>query len=419
MHQFEQFKNGLRFVGIPLKDAPTATILLLVKVGSRFEDGRNNGLCHFIEHMMFKGTARRPTTLDISKELDGVGAEFNAFTGKEYTGYYIKADANHLALAVNVLADMLLHSKFDAKEIAKEKGVIIEEINMYKDNPLMYIDDLLEQLMFKGNPLGYSIAGHKKNIQALKRQDFLDYYRQFYQPQNMVLALAGNYASSAVSLMEKKFNFFAGRAVSSFSGFKIRQNGPRVALMFKPTQQIQLALGFYGCAYSDDDLPALKLLSAILGGNMSSRLFLSVREKNGLAYFIKSYLGNYLDTGNLVIQAGLDKGRIEKAIEIILQELKRIKRGVAEEELQRGKDYLTGKLALKLEDTANLAQWFATQQLMTGKIISPAEQVAKIQSVSGADLKRLAGKVVDFSRLNLAVIGPYRDKKKFEKLLDF
>ncbi|HNP74831.1 MAG TPA: pitrilysin family protein [bacterium] len=417
MYQLKEFKNGLKFVGIPLADAPTIAILLLVKVGSRFENSDNNGLCHFIEHMMFKGTKRRPTALDISKELDGIGAEFNAFTNKEYTGYYIKADAGHLPLAVEVLSDMLLHSKFDAREIAKEKGVIIEEINMYKDNPLMYVDDLLEQLMFKGNALGYSIAGHKKNIKAIKRQDFLDYYKGFYQSQNMVLALAGNYKSSAPSLLEEKFSFTGGSAAGSFVEFKISQNKPRVALMFKPTQQVQLALGFYGCSYSDDDLPALKLLSAILGGNMSSRLFLSVREKNGLAYFIKSYLGNYLDSGNLIIQAGLDKGRIDQAIKIILQELKRLKQGINSEELQRGKDYLAGKLSLELEDTANLAQWFAIQQLMTDRILSPTEQIAKIQAVSVADLKCLAKKIIDFSRLNLAVIGPYRDKKKFERLI--
>ena len=212
MYQLKEFKNGLKFVGIPLADAPTIAILLLVKVGSRFENSDNNGLCHFIEHMMFKGTKRRPTALDISKELDGIGAEFNAFTNKEYTGYYIKADASYLPLAVEVLSDMLLHSKFDAREIAKEKGVIIEEINMYKDNPLMYVDDLLEQLMFKGNALGYSIAGHKKNIKAIKRQDFLDYYKGFYQSQNMVLALAGNYKSSAPSLLEEKFSFTGGSA---------------------------------------------------------------------------------------------------------------------------------------------------------------------------------------------------------------
>ncbi len=418
MHQLKKFKNGVRFVGIPLKDAQTATILVLVGVGSRFENNYNNGISHFIEHMMFKGTKKRPTAFAISSEVDGIGAEFNAYTSKDYTGYFIKADAKHLDLAIDVLSDMVLRSKFEAKEIAREKGVIIEEINMREDNPLMHIEDLLEQVMFQGNTLGYSIAGQKKNIKQIKRQDFIDYYSKFYRGENIVIAIAGRYSDADVETIEKKFAFSARPADGSFSKFQVRQAKPRVSVMFKDTKQVQLALGFYGYPYRHDSLPALKVLSTILGGNMSSRLFLRVRERNGLAYFVRSYTESYKDTGNLFIQSGLDKTRIDKALSVILDELAKIKRGVNDEELKRAKNYLSGQLALDLEDTADISRWYAMQELMTERIVTPKEKISMIAAASKDQIKLVANEVINFSHLNLAVIGPYKDTARFERLIN-
>ena len=417
MYQKIKLPNQVRLITVPQKETQTANLLVLVKVGSRAENLKNSGVSHFIEHLMFKGTKKRPSTLALSKELDGVGAEFNAFTGKDYTGYYIKSDTKHLSLSIDVLADMLLNSKFDAQEIDREKGVIVEEFNMYEDNPMMYVDDLLEQTMYAGHPLGCSIAGTRQSVKAMSQADLLGFKNQFYIGNNIVICLAGNFNSQHLQELKAKFKFPLSTKKFPINKIKIKQNKSRVVLKFKETEQSQIALGFPAYAYTDKKIYALQLLSVILGGNMSSRLFWQVRERNGLAYFIRSFLSVYEDTGALIIQSGLDKLRVESAMALIVSELEKIKKGVTPEELKRAKEYLFGKTALDLEDTSHLAQWYGQQELMIGKILTPEEKNKKIAAVTLGDVALVAKDIFKINQSSLAVIGPFKNKNKFKNLL--
>lgn len=409
--------NQVRLVLVPHQEALTASLLILVKVGSRQESQKISGASHFIEHLMFKGTKKRPTTLDLSKELDGVGADFNAFTGKDYTGYYIKSDAKNLSLAIDILSDMLLHSKLEKSEIEREKGVIVEEINMYEDNPIMYIDDLLEQTMYDHHPLGRSIAGTRETVKKMSRSDLINYKNKFYTGRQIVICLSGNFTDSHLKELKTKFKFKPSVKNIPIESIRLKQNQPRLALKFKETEQTQIALGFPAYAYADKRIYALQLLAVILGGNMSSRLFLQVRERNGLAYFIRSFLSVYEDTGALIIQAGLDKTRVEKALKLIVAELKKIKQGVTAVELKRAKEYIFGKTALDLEDTAHLAQWYGQQELMLGRLLTPEEKKQKITAVTQKDIKIVAQDIIKINKASLAVIGPFKDSGQFKNIL--
>lgn len=417
MYQKLVLKNGLRLVLAPQSETESVALWVLFGVGSRYEKKREAGLSHFTEHMMFKGTKKRPDTMAISREVDGVGAEFNAYTGKEYTGYCIKVIAKHLDLATDVFSDMLLHSKFDAAEIEKEKGVITEEINMYEDNPAMYIDDLLEQTMFTPNFLGRSVAGSRQTVKKMTRRDFLDFYHRFYGGRNAVICLAGKFTSRDIACLGKKFSLTPGRVETRFASFKIKQQKPRVALKFKAMEQVQLAFGFPAYAYTHSGLYALQLLSVILGGNMSSRLFIRVREKNGLAYSIHSGLDAYRDTGSLTILAGLDKSRVALAIKIILAELEKIKNGVSGDELSRAKEYLIGQMALNLEDSQYLAKKMAHQEMFLGRTLTAKEEQEKFLKVTHAQVATAAKQIIRRQRMSLAVIGPFEEAAYFMKLI--
>jgi predicted Zn-dependent peptidase len=366
--------------------------------------------------MMFKGTKRRPTTLTLSKELDSVGAEFNAFTGKDTTAYLIKADCRHLSLAIDILSDMLLHSKFDAEELKKEKGVIVEEINMYEDNPLMSVEEMLEEIMFSGNSLGRMIAGSRETVRAVKRTQMVAFKNKYYQGRNIVIGLAGNFLPAQVEEIKNKFSFLAG-SKKSFTKLRISQQTPRVKVKYKETEQVQLALGWPAYSYFDERIYPLQLLSVILGGNMSSRLFINVREKNGLAYFIHSGVNVYEDTGSLVIQAGLDKTRLELAIKTILAETEKMKHAVSAVELKRAKDFISGKVALDLEDSLSIARWYASQELMTGKIMTPKEKLERLGQVTVKEIQQVAKEIFNKKRLSLALVGPFKDEKKFKKII--
>ncbi len=416
MYKKQTFKNGLRLITSPLKETQTAALLVLFKVGSRQEAPKIYGISHFIEHLMFKGTTRRPTTLDLSKELDGIGAEYNAFTGKDVTGYYIKSDHRHLSLAIDMLSDMLLNSKFDPAEIEKEKGVIVEEINMYEDNPMMFVEEMLEEMLFDGSELGHPIAGSRATVKAATREGIIKYKKNHYNGKNAIIGLAGKFSDKHIKEIKEKFDLPAGRK-SVLKKAILKQASPRAAVKYKETEQVQLALGFPAFSALDKRASALNLLSIILGGNMSSRLFINVREKNGLAYFIRSWANLYDDAGSFVIQAGLDKARIDLAIKMILEQLEAIKDGVTDEELHRAKEYVAGKSALDLEDSMSIAQYYAGLELSGKKLITPEEKLKKIMKVTKAEVKKVAEDILEIKRANLAIIGPFKDEKKFKKLL--
>lgn len=416
MHKKQTLKNGIRLVTSPLKETQTASLLVLVKVGSRQEAKPIQGISHFVEHMMFKGTKKRPTTLDLSKELDGIGAEYNAYTGKDVTGYYIKSDSRHLSLAIDMLSDMLLNSKFEAKELEKEKGVIVEEINMYEDNPMMFVEEMLEGMVFSGSQLGHQIAGSRETVKAVTRASMVKYKTAYYNGSNMVVALAGKFNDQHLREIKAKFAIKKG-AKSKIEKSVSAQKSPKVKVKFKETEQVQLALGFPAFSQNDKRIYALQLMSVILGGNMSSRLFINIREKNGLCYFIRSWPNLYEDRGMMVIQAGLDKARIDFAIEAIKNELDKIKADVTPEELKRAKEFIAGKMALDLEDSMSIAQYYGNLELMNKPLIAPAEKLKKIMAVKAEEIKAVAEEIFVISRANLAIIGPLKDKARFEKLL--
>jgi len=419
MHKKTIFKNKARLLYIPTPGTEAVTVLFLFAVGSRYETPEINGVSHFIEHLMFKGTKKRPSTLHISKELDGVGAEFNAFTGKDYTGYYIKINHKQVDLAVDVLSDMLLNSKFDAKEMNRERGVIIEEINMYHDNPIMYIENVCEDSIYSGSTLGWDIAGPAEVIKKVTRQQLLNYKEKYYQPNNVVVAVAGKIDNKVKAIIQKKFvNLFKQKGKPEvFAPFVLDQLAPRVKIKYRDTKQVQLGLGFGAFGYSDKRTYAMHLLTIILGGNMSSRLFISVRERRGLAYFVRCYPNFYQDVGNIFIQSGLDVSRLEKAIKVILDELKKIKKGVTAKELKDAKEFVRGKMVLNLEDSSHVAEYFAKQELLMNEISTPEQKMKLYDKVTAKEIRAVANEIFKKERVNLALIGPFRDAKKFQKLI--
>jgi predicted Zn-dependent peptidase len=418
MYKKAKFKNGVRLMTAQLKETSTVTLLVLVKVGSRYENKKEWGASHFLEHLMFKGTKSRPDAMAITKELDGVGAEFNAFTSKDYTGYYVKIDAKHIDLAVDILSDMLLNSKLDDKEIERERGVIIEEINMYEDIPLRYVDTLLEKIVFDSSTLGQEILGDKESIQNMSRDDLVGYLNESYRGDNVVIGLAGNFDDQVVKKIEASFTFDDLKTERKFELVNIDQKKPKIGIHFKKTEQIYWAVGLPAYSYSDPRLVTLKLLSVILGGNMSSRLFLQIRERHGLAYFVRSSVDSYEDTGLLVISAGLDLKRVDQATDLILKELNLIKDGVTTDELDRAKNYLIGKIAIDLEDSSSLSQWYVQQELLTGQVLTPEEMVSKIKSVTLKQIDQVASDVIDLNKLSLALIGPIKDEKRFRDIIE-
>lgn len=407
--------NGIRIHLIPIQGTEAATIMVFNKVGSRHEHDKVYGAAHFIEHLMFKGTKRRPSTLDISRELDAVGAEFNAYTGKDLTGYYVKAEAAQLELAVDLLHDMLFHSKYEAEEIKREKGVIIEEINMYEDNPLIHIEELLEEQMFAGNNLGRQIAGTRASIKEMKREDIIAFRDAYYIPSRLVIAAAGKVDDKVIDLLNQTFGQVKA-AKAKPAEFENFSGQPKLAanVQFKETEQIQVAMGFPSLAKADKKLPALRLMSIILGGTMSSRLFISVRERQGLAYLIRSSNTSYEDTGNFMIQAGLDKSRLPKAMAVIQAEIEKIKKhGVSDQELEDAKNNLRGRSLLKLEDSANLAEWYGQQEIFLAEALDPEEWLKKHESVTQDQVQEMAGRILDLDKASLAAIGPYKTGDDF------
>lgn len=419
LFQTAKLKNGTRVILVPSRDTQAATVLVLFEVGSRYENGKLAGASHFVEHMMFKGTERRPTTMDISRDLDSVGADYNAFTGKDHTGYYVKLNASHIELAVDMLHDMLFHSTYRAEEVARERGVIKEEINMYDDNPIMRAEELLEELVYEGT-LGRPIAGTHATMDGIGRDELLRWRDQAYAPSRMIVAVAGKFEPSVLELLEKTFGSVQEpkKKLKTYPASRLRSGGARLALQYKETEQVQFALGFPGLPYGHKDAAALSVLTTVLGGGMSSRLFTEVRERRGLAYSVHASLSPYQDIGNFAIQAGLMKAKLDEGIAVILRELgKAAQKGVTAEELKRAKEYIKGKTVLGLEESSALAEFFAKQELLQKKIQTPEMRLERIDKVTREDVLSVAKKMFRTSGLSASLIGPFKDKARFMKLL--
>ncbi|OGF31221.1 hypothetical protein A3H09_01050 [Candidatus Falkowbacteria bacterium RIFCSPLOWO2_12_FULL_45_13] len=424
MYKSKKLSNGLEIVTAPLAGAKTVTVLVMAATGSRFEDRQTSGLSHFLEHLFFKGTFKRPTTLAISSDLDRVGGEFNAFTGKEYTGFYVKVEARWLELALDVLSDMLLNSKFAAEEIEREKGVVIEELNMYLDNPLVLIEDLFENCLYGNTPAGRDTIGTKKTILSFNRQSLLDYVNAQYSADKMIVVLAGGFGSSAADLGNKYFGALMKKKYRDKLPTDDRQAGPRLKFHYKKTDQAHLSLGVRTYFSGHQDELTVKLLAITLGGTMSSRLFTELRERRGLAYYVRTHDEPYTDSGYLTTQAGVPIGKLADAIRIILAEYKKLAdQPVKAEELNRVKQCLIGRQALRLEASDQVADWYGRQIILAKEqsrprpVLTPENYYAKIGAVSARDLSRAARKIFINQHLNLAVIGPCKRAEEFEKML--
>lgn len=417
-------KNGLTLITVPMPGVKSATVMVMVGAGSRYETKNINGLSHFLEHMAFKGTTKRPSSLIISSTIDAIGGEFNAFTSKDHTGYYVKAAANHVSLLIDVLSDMLLHSLFKTEEIEREKGVIIEEINMYQDTPIRHIGDIYEELLFGDNPLGWNIAGKPDIIRKVKREDFMDYVSKLYRPNNTTLVIAGGIAPQQAQikkLVENQLGGWQKKATQSWKKITLSQTKPKVLVEYKDSEQAHMALGVPAFRYDHPKQYALEVLAAILGGGMSSRLFIQVRERRGLAYYVRSDVEHYLDVGGFTTQAGIDVKRIDDAITVMLEEYFGIADGskpIYDEELSKAKEYLKGRLTLELEDSRSVAGLYATQYTLKRKARTPEEIIAKTDTVTKEEAVAVAREIFDRKKLNLAIIGPYKDASRFEKLLE-
>ena len=412
-------KNGLRIITVPLENSKAATVLVLIGTGSKSEEKETNGISHFLEHMFFKGTKKRPSTLKIAETLDQVGGFYNAFTSKDLTGYWAKVDNQRLDLALDWVSDILLNSTFKERKMETEKKVIIEEINMYLDTPASYVHDLWEKLLYGDQPAGWMITGKKETVSKINRSQLLDYFRTHYLSRNTVICVAGNVNSSSVTLKIKKYfkNIQTG-PLSSKPTVIERQKTPQKLAHFKKTDQVHFCLGVRACNLSDPKRHAQLVLSTILGGNMSSRLFISVRARAGLAYYIRTASESNQDTGYLVTQAGVDLKNLEKAIKIILREYRSFKnKKIAKKELQKAKDYLKGNLILSLESSDAKAGFYAIQEILENKILTVKERIKEIDRVSAADIQAVAKEMFRPERLNLALIGPVENKRKFDKIL--
>lgn len=391
---------------IPMKGAKTATLMFLFNTGSKYESRQNSGISHFLEHMFFKGTKKRPDTVTISSDLDSLGCEFNAFTSKEYTGYYVKSASSKIRPAFSILGDMLLNSLFSEEEIEREKGVIIEELNMYEDNPLMHIEDVFETCLYGDTPAGWDTIGTKKNIKGFKREDFLNYFNTQYGKNSLSVVLAGNFSISDVSSLESIINRFPDNDWQDKLAVIEKQTKPEIKVLPKKVDQVTMALGLRTLAMGSPWELKLKLLSLILGGSMSSRLFIKLRERNGLAYFVKTSTEFYTDTGYLSTQAGVPANKAQEAARIIVEEYQRVKdERISPQELKKAKDLLIGRMALRLESSDEVASWYSKQAVLKAKIKTPAGVLAEIKKITAADLQKTAKKFFLENNLNLALIG--------------
>lgn len=411
--------NKVPVISVPIKGATAATALVMVKTGSKYEDRRSSGLSHFLEHMFFKGTVKRPDTLTISSELDALGGEYNAFTAKEFTGYWIKVASRKLPQALGIISDMLLNSVFSEEEIERERGVIIEEINMYEDNPLMHIEDVFEACLYGDSPAGRDTIGTKENVQRFKRADFLKYLSQQYGSRSIYIILAGNLQALKLESVDRYFSALAPNPWQASAPSPDKQKTPQVKVVYKKIDQMNLSLGVRAYPIGHPDEFKVKLLALILGGSMSSRLFINLRERNGLAYYVRTLSEVYSDTGYLTTQAGVPMAKTAAALNIIMSEYRRLKTElISPVELKRAKDLLQGKSLLQLEASDNLATWYGRQALMRSKIMTPGEFFKRFKNIQADDLRRVAKKIFIDHNLNLALIGR-GSAKNFKKILKF
>lgn len=418
-YQKHTLKNGLRIILAPMQDTETATVIVMAGVGSRYESAKENGIAHFLEHMFFKGTKKRPNTIDISKELDAIGAEYNAYTSKDHTAYYAKVEAHHLDTALDVVSDIFLNAKLEGEEIERERGTILQEINMYEDMPQRMVGEHFEKLLYDGYSLGREIIGSKENIKSFKRGDFIKYLNRGYTSENVVVGVAGKINPKKVKKdIEKYFARIRKGKRPALKKVKERQARPQVFIRHKKTDQTHIVLGVRGYDMFHEDRFTLSVLATILGGGMSSRLFTEVRERRGLAYSVHTSFDTYHDAGYLATQCGVEHNNLEKTIAVILSEYKKIAVNLVDkEELKKAKEYLKGHFALGMEGSDDVVGFLVTQEVLRDKITLPREYNKMIDRVTVEDVLRVAKDIFTNNKLNMAIIGPHIHSKQLTKNL--
>jgi predicted Zn-dependent peptidase len=411
--------NGLRILTADMPQVQSVTCMIMLAAGSRYETPDTNGIAHFAEHMFFKGTERRPTAREIGMEVDALGAEFNAFTSKEYTGYYIKCAADYRDPALDVLVDMLRHSKFEPEEIEREKGVIVEEMNMYYDTPRDFIGGVYDDLLYGDQPLGWDVIGRKETVRAATRETFLDYIGHWYKPERMVVGLAGRLDGDALGSVERLLGDLTPEETGAPAPTDVNgDNGNRVAIHRKDSDQAHLCLGVRSYPLVHPDRYALQMLGTILGTGMSSRLFSEVRERRGLAYYVFAANQSYTDAGSLYSQAGVDIARVDEAVETIAREFRRLaEEEVPAEELEKARALAKGRFVLRLENPQGMVLFGLTRAVLEGAAVEPDEVLAGLDAVTADDVQRVAQDVIGSNGVNLALIGPLEGEERFEELL--
>ena len=418
MYQKTTLDNGLRVITATMPHTQAVSLNLFIGVGSRYETEAEAGISHFIEHLLFKGTAKRPTAREISEAIERVGGILNGGTDKELTVYWCKVAQPHLSLALDVLVDMLLHSRFDLQDIERERRVIVEEINMSKDSPPQQVAMLIDELLWPNHPLGRDIAGNKQSVAGITRDMMLEYLAAQYLPNNTVVTIAGNIQHQEVvtAINQALGNWTNQRTRSEYVAYK-EQASQRLHVETRDTEQAHLCLALPGLPLLHPKRFTLGLLNVILGEGMSSRLFTEIRDRLGLAYSIHSYTEHYLDSGSVTIYAGVETKNLSTAIKAILEQLSQLKETVPESELSKAKELSKGRLLLRMEDSRNVAGWMGGQEILTERILNIDEVVSIIDAITVEELKQLARELIVASQLRLAVVGPVASYEPLEELL--
>ncbi|MFH0755258.1 MAG: pitrilysin family protein [bacterium] len=417
----KKLKNGMRIITIPMKENPTTTVLVLVETGSKYENKKNNGISHFLEHICFKGTIKRPTVFELTKELDSIGAQYNAFTGHEYTGYYAKSDYKNLDIILDIISDIYLNSIFPEKETEKEKGVILEEINMYNDLPQSIVADEFYKLLYGNHPAGWKILGTKENIKKFKRIDFLNYKNKHYVASATTIIISGKINEKEIfKKVLKIFKKINKSKKADKEKVLEKQKIPQIVIHYKDTDQTHITLGVRSFDTYNKYNSIIIVLNAVFSGGMSSRLYQKLREEMGLCYYIGADNEKFTDHGVFSVSAGINSEKIKEAIIAILEEMNKLKNDlVKSEELNKAKQYLIGNLNLSLESSDSLANYYGAQEVLKKETKKPEDIIKEIKAVTAEEIKFIANKIFKNEGLNLAMVGKLKNDKEFKNILSF
>jgi predicted Zn-dependent peptidase len=418
MHEKVTLNNGLRLLTSEMPHTRAVSVVFFVTAGSRYEVEPEVGISHFIEHICFKGTEKRRNSKEISEAIESVGGMLNGGTDKELTTFWCRVTSEHFLLALDVLIDLLRHSRFDDTDIDRERPIIIEEINMSLDSPRQRVAMLIDELLWPGQPLGRDIAGSKETVSALTRRQMLDFLSTHYLPNTTVVAIAGDIKQKQAQdiINQTLGEWKPNKAAAGFPN-EVVQEAARLNIEYRDTEQAHLCLGVPGLSFFHPDRYSVDLLSIILGEGMSSRLFTEIREQQGLAYDIHSYSDHFADSGAVIIYAGVDPNRVDNALEAIIDQIAKLKEQISEAELNKSKEIVKGRLLLSLESSRNVAAWLGAQELLTNRILTVDEVISMVEAITIQDLKRVAQQLLTSEKLNLAIVGPVKEEEPLARLL--